>query len=350
MSPRKSNLKRVDKLNSPDAISRPKRLRKQRLINPQRQRTLLTWRRVVRYGLRNFARNAWLTIAATVVMVITLLIIFATGVASSVLNETIESQKDKMDLSVYIKHDASDKTLNNLADQLKKQANVKSVTVSNSASERKNYVDENKENSEIMDALELVASENVTMDFPAVLHVKLEDYNLKDDIQKYISNDKQFKKWVDQSRAQSQDLETRQNTINRLSDIMGYAGKVGMVAAGIFIVISVLIIFNTIRMTIFARRDEISMMRSIGADNFFIRGPFLVEAELYGLIAGVVATIIGYLALAKIMPGMGGYIEVTETQALVEHWMLLILLGMMGIGYIIGNISARLALRRYMKW
>ena len=123
MLQKESNIKKANK---------PK-LKKQRLINPQRQRTLLTARRVVRYGLRNFTRNAWLTVAATVVMVITLLIIFVTGIASSVLSETIESQKDKMDLSIYIKHDASDSVLEELSDKIKQQPNVKSVSTSNSA-------------------------------------------------------------------------------------------------------------------------------------------------------------------------------------------------------------------------
>lgn len=339
----------LQKESSIKKANKPK-LKKQRLINPQRQRTLLTARRVVRYGLRNFTRNAWLTVAATVVMVITLLIIFVTGIASSVLSETIESQKDKMDLSIYIKHDASDSVLEELSDKIKQQPNVKSVSTSNSADERKNYIEENKTKQEIMDALQTVAGEGINMEFPAVLHVKLDDYEKKDDIQKYIDSDKLFEKWIDQSRAQSQDLETRQNTIKRLSDIMQYASKVGIAAASVFVAISVLVIFNTIRMTIFSRREEISMMRSIGADDFFIRGPFLVEAELYGVIAGVISTLLGYLALSEILPSMSSYIEVSQTQTLVEHWMILILLGMMAIGFVIGDLSARLALRRYMKW
>ena len=130
---------------------------------------------------------------------------------------------------------------------------------------------------------------------------------------------------------------------------MNYASRAGIVAAVIFIVISVLIIFNTIRMTIFSRRDEISMERSIGADNYFIRGPFLVEAELYGIIAAIIAMILGYLVLTKLLPSLGSYIEVTRTQAIVSQWWWAILLGMMFIGFLIGDLSARMALRKYLK-
>ena len=158
-----------------------------------------------------------------------------------------------------------------------------------------------------------------------------------------------FKQWVDSSVANSQDVEARQQTINKLSSLMDVASRVGIVAGSFFVVISVLIIFNTIRMTIFSRRDEISMMKSIGADSYFIRGPFLIEAELYGVIAAIIAMIVGYLLSTKLLPSLGGYIEVKQTKSFILHWWWLILLGMITTGFVIGDLSARLALRKYLK-
>jgi cell division transport system permease protein len=102
-------------------------------------------------------------------------------------------------------------------------------------------------------------------------------------------------------------------------------------------------------MTIFSRRDEIAMMKSIGADNYFIRGPFLVEAELYGLIAALIAMALGYLILTKLFPSLANYIEVDETEMFVRTWWPVILLAMMAIGWILGYVSARLALHKYLK-
>ena len=93
--------------------------KKERLVDTQSHHTVLTLSRVARYGLRNFTRNAWLTIAATAVMVITLLIIFVTVVASSVLGEAITSQKQKIDLSLYIKANASEDVLRTFFPRLK---------------------------------------------------------------------------------------------------------------------------------------------------------------------------------------------------------------------------------------
>lgn len=323
--------------------AKSKTVKKERLINTQRRRTLLTWTRVVRYGLRNFTRNAWLTLAATAVMVITLLIIFITGIASSVLSETITSQKEKMDLSFYIKYDASEDILRNLAGKLRIQPHVTDVTISTSDDE---YAKASKDN---VEGWTIVAEQGVSPTLPAVIHVKMDDMEQRGAVEKFVKEDQQFKEWTDTSVTNSQDVTARQQTIDKLSSIMDYASKAGVVAGAIFVVISVLIIFNTIRMTIFSRRDEIGMMKSIGADSYFIRGPFLVEAKLYGIIAAIVAMVLGYLTLTKLLPSLGTYIEVSQTEAAVRHWWWLILFGMMLAGYLIGDISARLALRKYLK-
>lgn len=317
--------------------------KKERLVDTQSHHTILTLSRVARYGLRNFTRNAWLTIAATAVMVITLLIIFVTVVASSVLGEAITSQKQKIDLSLYIKANASEDVLRTLAGKLRIQPNVTEVSISTSENEYKKASKDNVE------GWSLVVDEGIKPAIPAVIHVKLADMSKRKAIEKFISGDPQFKQWVDSSVANSQDVEARQQTINKLSSLMDIASRIGIVAGSFFVVISVLIIFNTIRMTIFSRRDEISMMKSIGADSYFIRGPFLIEAELYGVIAAIIAMIVGYLLSTKLLPGLGGYIEVKQTKSFILHWWWLILLGMITTGFVIGDLSARLALRKYLK-
>ena len=317
--------------------------KKERLVDTQSHHTILTLSRVARYGLRNFTRNAWLTIAATAVMVITLLIIFVTVVASSVLGEAITSQKQKIDLSLYIKANASEDVLRTLAGKLRIQPNVTEVSISTSENEYKKASKDNVE------GWSLVVDEGIKPAIPAVIHVKLADMSKRKAIEKFISGDPQFKQWVDSSVANSQDVEARQQTINKLSSLMDIAGRIGIVAGSFFVVISVLIIFNTIRMTIFSRRDEISMMKSIGADSYFIRGPFLIEAELYGVIAAIIAMVVGYLLSTKLLPSLGGYIEVKQTKSFILHWWWLILLGMITTGFVIGDLSARLALRKYLK-
>lgn len=355
MTAKKSPAATTARTTAPRSNRAPK---KQRLADSQHKHALLTKARIMRYGLRNFTRNAWLTVAATAIMTITLLIIFATLMASSVLGETITAQRQKMDISLYFKAETTDEMLRQLRGQLCILSNVQQcsdggngggVEWSDSAQEYNKAVEANKNDQAYMDALSLAASEGEGMKLPAVIHVKLKNTDDRSAVDKLVTTSALFKEWIDASRTGSDDAQIRQNTVQRLSDVMTFAQRIGFGAAAIFVVISVLIVFNTIRMAIFSRRDEIDMMKAIGADQHFIRGPFLIEAELYGAIAAVVATAIGYLVLIKALPALGQYIEVSGTQAMAAQWFWLILIAMVALGMLIGDVSARLAVRRYLK-
>ena len=331
------------------ATAKTPRVAKTRLATARHQHALLTQWRIVRYGLRNFTRNVWLTIAATIMMIIPLLIIFMTVVASSVFSEIIDAQRAKIDISIYFKANTSDDTLKNLAGKLRIIPNVTSVDISDSANEYKKMQDANKNDPDYMNALSLVASNGQSVQLSAVIHVKLENPEDHAAVDKLVANDPQFQQWLDKDRMNSDDTATRENTVKRLSDVMAFVQRIGFGLAIVFVAISVLIIFNTIQMAIFSRRDEIDMERAIGADPKFIRGPFLVEAELYGVIAAVVTTAIGYIVATKALPALSAYVEVAGTQAMLAQWFWTILFAMILLGFAIGDVSARLAVRRYLK-
>jgi cell division transport system permease protein len=131
---------------------------------------------------------------------------------------------------------------------------------------------------------------------------------------------------------------------------VSFAERAGLIASVIFIAISSLIVFNTIRMAIFNRRDEIQMMKLIGADRSFIRGPFIVEAVVYGMIAAVVATGLGVALLYASKSTLLNYqIAVNGTLNLITVYSAFVLLGMIALGSVIGIISSLLATRRYLK-
>lgn len=103
-------------------------------------------------------------------------------------------------------------------------------------------------------------------------------------------------------------------------------------------------------MAIFNRKEEIQMMKLIGADRSFIRGPFLVEAVLYGIIAAFVATAVGMWILYAISKTLNSYqITVQPTINLLFGSLSLVIIVMMVIGAIIGVVSSLLATQRYLK-
>ncbi|MCL2452025.1 ABC transporter permease [Candidatus Saccharibacteria bacterium] len=321
-----------------------KKKSKVRLARPKQTRRVLTRSRIMRYGVRNFTRNAWLTVAATAVMTITLLIMLVTVVMSQMLNSTVDKLRDNIDVSIYIDPKADDDILEQLKGKMRLVENVKSVSVSNSQNEYEKFVEENKDDSDLIKTIS-----DIEVNFPSVIHVRVNDLNNLEPIREMVEENPQYQKWLYARRAPTY-AGDQQVTINRIANWANLAQRGGLVAGGVFLIISILVIFNTIRMAIFSRREEIDMMRSVGADRHFIRGPFLIEAQMYGVLAAVIATALGYLALMWLAPGLSNAgVMVEPIEDVMTSWWWLVLLAMIAVGVAIGYISARLSARRYLK-
>ncbi|MCL2174302.1 ABC transporter permease [Candidatus Saccharibacteria bacterium] len=316
-----------------------------RLARPKQTRRMLTRSRVIRYGLRNLTRNAWLTIAATAVMTVTLLIILATVVMSQMLSSTVVKLRDNIDVSIYFDPKTDDDTLRNLAGKMQLVENVKGVTISNSQSEYDKFVEENKNDRNLIKTIA-----DIEINFPAVMHVKINDLNNVQPIRNMVEEDPQYQKWI-YTRRQPTYAGDQQQTINTIASWADLAQRGGLTAAAVFLIISILVIFNTIRMAIFSRREEIEMMKLVGADKSFIRGPFLIEAAIYGILAALIATALGFAAFAWLTPRLSNYgVMVDSVQEMMVSWWWVVLAAMIAIGVAIGYVSARLSARRYLKW
>lgn len=311
------------------------------------RRRYYTWLRMVRYGANNFTRNAWLTTAATAVMTITLLIIFMTFVARQALASTVDELKQKVDISIYLRSDVQDSEAKQVIEKFKGTKNVVSVRYINIDEAKDTYIDQNKPSAEQLDAISELP---VTPFFPS-LRVIIQDPNDTSELANLVANDAVVKNALnpDPKRAPSFSGE-KKKVIETISRWTMLAERGGLIAASIFIAISMLIIFNTIRMAIFNRKEEIQMMKLIGADKNFIRGPFVVEAVMYGFVAALIATTIGYAILYNIEKPLSSYgIAVGPTLATFLLFAPLVLVVMILIGAVIGITSSRLAVRRYLK-
>lgn len=308
------------------------------------RRRWLTYVRMLRYGVNNITRNAWLTIAASAVMTITLLVIFSAVAARTVLMDTANQIKDKVDMSIYLKTDTTDEQAAQIQSDLEELSSVRSVTYVSPAQAKQDFANDNKADESVLAALNQATSQ-----FPGTLRVKVVDINDPSELQEFVKNNEAVKEAIDPERAPSFESE-RSTAIGSIGRWVVFAERFGIGSAVLFIAISSLIIFNTIRMAIFNRKDEIQMMKLIGADRSFIRGPFIVEAVFYGFIAAVVATAIGVTVLYVSKDGLQSYgIQIGTVVDFVTNYALITLMGMMLIGAIIGVISSLLATRRYLK-
>lgn len=304
--------------------------------------------RILKYGTKGFARNIWLSTAATVVMAVTLIILFVTVVASAILNSTAEAMREKIDITIYFNPKTSKEELTNLSGIISKDSNIKSVVTSTAAEEYEKFVSENAESEEILNVLDDEMKALMISKMQATMRVKVYNVDDLDSIKAIVENDATFQKLIDTEMAPTYDVN--QVEIATITSWARIARTGGLVLAIVFLVISVLIIFSTIRMAIFSRREEIYMMKLVGAEKRFIRGPFLVEAEICGVIAGVIAATASYFGFMFVAPKLSGYgIDVGEITAILEsNKLILVYLVFIAVGFVVGRVSAHMAVAKYL--
>ena len=325
-------------------MSRRKDTARALMQQKRRRRQWLTFVRMCRYGVNNFSRNAWLTVAATLVMTITLLIVFTTFVAQRSLADTAQAINKDIDRSIYLRPDVSEERAQPVLVSLRRLSNVESVRFISTEEAKEQFAKANK-----ADEAKLNALKEATNSLPATIRITLHDNNDTSQLIDFVNTNSALKPLISATQTPTF-MSQRRNGTTRIAEWTQMSQKAGVAASGLFIAISFLIIFNTIRMAIFNRRDEIEMMKLIGADRGFIRGPFLVEAVVYGVIAAVIATTLGIITLflsGNSLKKWGVALQPTIDMAASYWW--LIALVMMALGACIGVISSLVATRRYLK-
>lgn len=302
---------------------------------------LITLWRIILAGTRNFFRNAWLSTAATAVMTVTLTIIVVSFISSSALSSTIKGVTDKIDISIYLKDSVTTEEREALRKQLESLENVQSVRYISKTDALRIYRADNADNPLLLSTI--TEQENP---LPASFAIKSKDPKRLQELAAF-ANRPEIKALQSDPPSYS---EERKKDIDKIVRVADFFKTTGMVGSVIFVIISTLIIFNTIRMAIFTRREEIEIMKLVGATKWFIRGPFVFEACLYGIIAAVIAVALSYGLLLGSGDRLVSYLpDAAETIAFFRENPLLIIGTELAIGVMIGALSSMLAMSRYLK-
>ena len=302
--------------------------------------------RIIKYGTSSFTRNVWLSIAATLVMTVTLVILMVTVFASAILSSTAEAMRNKIDITIFFHPGTSQETLAELSEIMSADGNVKEITTADSQAEYESLVDDYRDTPEILAAVD---SEIILQELPATMRIKVHDPSNLDSIRQIVEQNQLFQANLDDEDAPTYDVnQTEIETINSWASI---AKNGGLILGAVFLVISILVIFNTIRMAIFSRREEIYMMKLVGADPSFIRGPFLIEAQICGIISGLLASTIGLVAFRMVAPNLESYgIDVSVISTFMDSSLIIAVYGVIILlGVVVGTVSARLAMRKYLR-
>lgn len=307
------------------------------------KRKLITLHRIFKAGIKNFFRNSWLSVAATAVMVVAIVIMLIATILNVTANNAIAELSKNLKVSIYLNADAQKSDVDALKKALVTNEYVADVVFTSQEDAQKAFISSFKNDEKLLEGLALVGSDSL----PASFDVSVSDLSKINDVGGIAKRD-EFKSIVESVTLGKTDA---QKTIDRAASAQRFITLASIVAAAIFAGVSVLIIFNTIRMAIFTRSEEIRIMKLIGATPGYIRGPFLVEASLYGIIAGVVATSIvvaGVFALGDKVATQAEFAETYEfftNPAIIAAMYVAALM----VGILVGVISSMLAMEKHLK-
>jgi cell division transport system permease protein len=277
-------------------------------------------------------------------MAITLTILLFAIVANATFSHTVADITSHIDISIYLKDSVTKEQKDNLIKQLYKIENVKSVNYISKDQALETYRKQNANNKDLLTAISQTDNP-----LPATLVVKPKDPNQLQSLKAFLDSP-EIKKEQSDPTSYSGD---RKAAIDKITKATHFFEQAGIIGIFVFIFISMLIIFNTIRMAIFNRRDELVIMRLLGASTGYIRGPFVVETMLYGAVAAILSLIVvgGLFAVASqtLQASSLGLLDIGYSSDYFRKNLVIILTGQILVGILIGAASSAIATRRYLK-
>lgn len=301
----------------------------------------VSFKRVLHAGFLSFWRNGFVSLAAVFIMTMTVFIIGSLMFLNGIVGQFVTYVKDKVDVNVYFVPSADEEEIFDLTDAVKNLPEVAFVTYSSRDEVLNNFRSRHQGDQLTLQALEELG-ENP---FGASLSIKAKEPSQYEGVAQFLND-----RTTDSTGAPLIDevnFENNRLVIERLERISSYAEWFTFTIITVFAIASILITFNTIRLAIYTSREEISVMRLVGASNSYIRGPFIVEGVLYGLVSGVVSLLLFFLITFVIRSSTVEAFNIDIFSYYLDHFFLFFVV-LVGAGAVLGAVSSFLAVRKYL--
>ncbi len=308
------------------------------------RKKIISSKRVSKSGLANFLRNKVVSISSIAILTTTLIIIGVFFFFRGIFDYSITEIRNKVDIKIYFKLDAEDSQILEIQEKIEGMPEVKEVFLTNAIDVLEEFRETHANNPITLQAL----SELDENPFGSMMTVIAKDINSYEYISDTLNRDVEFLGSSNSAIDKINYLELKP-TIDRLNNIIKWINAIGYWITLLFVVMSLLIIFNTIRLSIFIFREEISVMRLVGASKMYIRGPFLIEATIYAFISSVLAMLFFfpttyYLAKKTVIFFNG--LDIFKYY--LNHFFTLFIL-LLIVSFILAIFSSILAMRRHLK-
>jgi len=300
-------------------------------------------KRVIISGYRNFIRNGFTSFASILIMTITLFVITSLIFIQAALNSSLNDIKEKVDVTVYFVPGASESPIQDIKSSLQDLPEVREVTYTSAENALVQFKERHSSDYLTLQALDELDDNPLG----ASLNIKAKDPSQYESIARYFEPDGVLSKGT-LTIIDKIDYHQNKIVIDRLTSIINGAKRLGFAISLILVLISLIITFNTIKLIIYMSREEINVMKLVGAGQRYIRGPFIVSGVLVGVIAAIITILLFIPVSIWLGNQMTDFININLFNYYKSNFIQLFVI-MLGSGIIIGGISSLFAIHRYLR-
>lgn len=304
---------------------------------------MLSFLRVLKFAVQGFFRNFWLSLVTITMMLMAVISVTLLVSMNYIKEATISGVENKVDILVELKPKVTQEQVDTFVIDLERLSEIKDVKVI-TPEENKELFRQYNLNSKVKEALDIYGEdENPFSYFLAIKAYNLEQYPK---ILEFVGQDKYL------TLVEGSNANTHQDFIDKINNISNFVNRYSWYLAGIFVLISIVVIFNTIRISIYTRREEIMIMKLVGAGNWFVRMPFIIESVLYALAAMLIVILVIYPLVNFVQPGLNNYFQGLQVIDLLGYFrknFVEIFVYQFIVLAILNIVSTTLAVRKYLK-
>ncbi len=299
--------------------------------------------RIIKFALQGFFRNFWLSLVTITMMFLSIFSVTLLLGIDYMKQATLKGVEQKVDILVSLKPNVSKENLDSLYDDLKYLPEVKKVTIITPEDNKRLFQERNADSS-VLKALD-VFNENENP-FNYNLAVNAYDLNQYQKILDFIQQEK-YAPLIEGSA-----FHNYQEFITQINKIADTVNRYSWYLIGIFILISSIVIFNTIRMSIYTRKDEIMIIKLVGASNWFVQMPFIIESLFYALLALALVVLVVFTVANFLQPSLNVYYQGADVINITSYFQSkfwLIFGGQFLALAFLNVVSTLFAVRKYLK-
>lgn len=299
-------------------------------------------KRIIKAGFLNFYRSGLISVASVLIVTITLSFITASILLNAVLFSSLNQIKDKVDVTIYFNVNTPESKILSLKDSLENLAEVKKVTYVSSSEAEKIFRERHKNDYSTIAALDEIQ----VNPFGGHLNVKAKEVSQYESIANFIKGNNALVLGAD-SIIDKINYNQNKNIIDRLGNVIFGAQKLGFLATLILMIISVIITFSTIRLAIFISREEIGIMRLVGASKMLVRAPFIFEGIIYGSLATILTLLIFWPVTVYLGNNMTNFLGLNLYDYYFSNFFQISVIVLLS-GVLLCMFSSFIAIRKYL--